>query len=106
MTRSSTNKNETKILGRDELGRGQTWVNTPLTPHYSTSQVQKTSDDSDEPLSANKANTSQQNISTALLSAPKYKSDSRDQHTEEEGIDNGLSAQDYWSQRLKMRGLF
>ena len=53
---------------------------------YSTSQIQKTSNDKDGPLSANKASASPQNISTAPLSAPKYKSDCKEQHTKEEAF--------------------
>lgn len=50
---------------------------------YSTSQLRKSSNDKDEPLSANKANASRQNISNC---SSKYKSDSKEQHTKEEGI--------------------
>ncbi len=45
-----------------------------------------TSDNKDGPLSANKASAFQQNISTAHLSASKYKSDSKEQQTKEEAI--------------------
>ena len=53
---------------------------------YSTSQIQQTKDDKDGLLSAKRASASQQTISTALLSASKYKSGSKEQHTKEEGI--------------------
>ena len=45
-------------------------------------------------LITNKAGASQQNISTALLSASKHKSYSKE-HIKEEGMDNGLGPQDY-----------
>ncbi|KAL7877760.1 hypothetical protein SRHO_G00044030 [Serrasalmus rhombeus] len=49
-------------------------------------KLQKTSVDNSGPQNAKKVTASQQNISAALLSASKYKSDTKEQQTKEEAI--------------------